>query len=216
MKIEELRTAIETYPQRLCTALEEIAKAQKAIEELEEQIEDEDAQLSPATVEDVSVDVDNKQEDTHIHEIVLNLEYELSMLELLCEQIKGEVELEYRRNPIPGDKVTEATVTAYVKSNPRLVEAKERCLKKKYERDKANMQADMSRRALYAAERMEQKKYEQTVEHVTSPKLESLQEKLDEANVTLSVAEIKLEEVKASILPYQLLVQLYTAGLLKE
>ena len=214
MNVDDLRISIETYPQRLFAAMEEVSQAEKAIDELEEQIEEEEARLSPATEEDVSVDDDNKQEDTNIQEIVLKLEYESSLLELLCEQIKGEVELEYRRNPIPGDKVTEATVTAYVKSNPRLVEAKERCLEKKYERDKASMQVNMSRRAEYSAERIERKKYAQTVEHVTSPKLERLRDKLDVANMTLSVAERKLEEVKASILPYQLLVQLYTAGLI--
>lgn len=214
MNIEELRIAIETYPQRLALAMEEVAKAEQAIEQLEEQIEEAEAHLTPEPEENYSTEDQDKPSDDDIQERELRLEYELSLLELQCEQIKGEIELEYRHNPPPGDKVTEATVSAFVKSNARLVEAKERCLEKKYERDKASLQANMSRRAEYAAERIERRKNAQPVVPATSLKLGYLQEELDLAHTTLSDAERKLEEVKTSIVAYQLLVQLYTAGLI--
>ncbi|HEX9132278.1 MAG TPA: hypothetical protein VF844_08290, partial [Ktedonobacteraceae bacterium] len=128
MQIEELCIAIETYPQSLAAAMEEVAKAEQAIEKLEEQIEEEEANLSPEPEEASSLEDEDKQSDANIRELVLKLDDELSLLELRYEQIKGEIELEYRRNPPPGGKVIEAMVTAFVKSNARLVEAKKRCL----------------------------------------------------------------------------------------
>lgn len=205
MKIEELRMAIETYPRRLSEALEKVTKAEQAIEKLEEQIEEEELDLSPV--------VESSDEDTQrapdTQEMLLKIDYELALLELNCEQIKGEVELEYRRKPVSGDKVTEATVSAFVKSNPRFVTAKELCLEKKFEREKANM----SRRVEYVAKRTESRM--EARETVTSPKLERLRERLVTATIALSGAEGNLEEVKASIVSYQLLVQLYTAGLIR-
>jgi hypothetical protein len=138
----------------------------------------------------------------------LKLDHELAMLELHAEKIKGEIELEYRRKPPQGEKVTEATVTAFVKSNPRFVEAKERCLEKKLERETCHI----ARRMEYATQRASLRL---PGEPLSSPKLIKLREKLFTAQMTLEIAEMRLEEVKASILPYQLLTQLYTAGLVK-
>lgn len=205
MTIEELHTAIETYPHRLYQALEAVEKAEKAIERLNEQIEEEEANLSP-----IVETVEKEQIDENIQETLIKLEHELALLEVKCEQTKGELELEYRRNPPQGDKVTEATVTAYVKSHPKFVEAKERCLKKKFERDTANV----SRRLGYTASMID-RRTEKVYTPVTSQKLIKLQGRLLEAEGTLAYAEMKLEEIKASILPNQLLVQLYTAGLIK-
>jgi hypothetical protein len=80
-------------------------------------------------------------------------------------------------------------------------------LKKKLERDTANR----SRRAEHTVRRTGLRE----VVTVTSPKLERLREKCETARATLFIAEMNLEEVKASLLPYQLLVQLHTAGLIK-
>jgi len=43
--------------------------------------------------------------------------------------------MEYRRNPPLGDKVTEATVAAHIKSNEELVNLKEGIMQKEYERN---------------------------------------------------------------------------------
>src|SRR6266487_2889267 len=200
MKIEELRIAIESYPQRLSKAMEEVAKAERTIEKLEEQIAEEEARLSPQ-------EGLNEDAQTDIQETLLKLDHELALCDLECERIRGEIELEYRRNPPDGDKVTEATVAAYIRSNPQLLKAKERSLEKKLERDTANR----SRRAEHTVRRTGLR---EVVTVTSSPKLERLREKCETARATLFVAEMNLEEVKASLLPYQLLVQLHTAGLI--
>ena len=140
MTIEVLRVAIESYPLRLYEALEAVDKAEKVIDRLNEQIEEE-AELSSETADesDAEAKTESGQSVIEQQEILIKLNYELALLELAYEQIKGEIELEYRRNPPDGDKVTEATVTAFVKSNFRLVEAKERCLAKKFECDRAKL-----------------------------------------------------------------------------
>ncbi len=206
MKIEELRSAIESYPHRLYEALEAVDKAEKAVERLNEQIEEEEANLSP----EEDIDDSSEQSGENIQEILVRIDHELALLEVKCEKTKGELELEYRRKPPAGDKVTEATVTAFVKSHPRFVEAKELCLKKKFERETANI----SRRVGYVA-RVAERREARDSQPVSSPKLTKLQEKLMTAEATVAGAEMRLEEVKASILPYQMLVQLYTAGLIK-
>ncbi len=70
MKVEELRTAIESYPQRLSKAMEEVAKAERTIEKLEEQIAEEEAQLSPQ-------EGLNEDAQTDIQETLLKLDHEL-------------------------------------------------------------------------------------------------------------------------------------------
>ncbi len=207
MKIEELRSAIESYPRRLYEALEAVDKAEKAVERINEQIEEEEASLSP--VEDANGN--SEQDSESIQETLIKLDHELALLEMKCEQTKGRLELEYRRNPPQGDKVTEATVSAFVKSHPQFVEAKENCLNKKFERDAANL----SRRAGHVTAMSERRIARNSRSVVTSPKLTKLQERLIMAESTIVGAEMRLEEVKASILPYQMLVQLYTAGLIQ-
>ena len=193
MKIEELRSAIESYPRRLYEALEAVDK--------------EEASLSP--VEDANGN--SEQDSESIQETLIKLDHELALLEMKCEQTKGRLELEYRRNPPQGDKVTEATVSAFVKSHPQFVEAKENCLNKKFERDAANL----SRRSGHVTAMSERRIARNSRSVVTSPKLTKLQERLIMAESTIVGAEMRLEEVKASILPYQMLVQLYTAGLIQ-
>jgi hypothetical protein len=199
MKVEELRTAIEAYPRRLEEAMDAVDKAEKAIEKLNEQIEEEEANLS----HEDSPSADSAQSDEADR---LKLDHELALLELEYDRLKGVVEMEYRRTPPEGDKVTEATVAAVVKSDPQLVEAKRRCIDKEHERKAANI----ARRVGYTTRRAEGSKTP-----VTSPKLDKLRERLFEAELRLSEAEMKFEEVKASLPTYQMLVQLYTAGLIK-
>jgi chromosome segregation ATPase len=205
MKLEDLRLVIESYPHRLYEALEAIDKAERDIEHINEQIEEEEAKLS--SVEEDNI---NEQNNEDIQEVLVRLDHELALLDVRCEQIRGEVELEYRRNPPIGDKVTEATVNAYVKSSVRFVEAKEQYLKKKLERETANI----TRRVGYTTG-LAERRATQHSQRPTSSKLEKLQERLCTAEISLATLEMRLEEVKASILPYQLLVQLYTAGLIK-
>lgn len=206
MTINELREAIETYPQRLYKALEAVDKAEDTVTKLTDQIEEEEANLEPvAEAGEVSEQVDETTQET-----LIRLDHELSVLEVKCDQTKGRLELDYRRNPPEGDKVTEATVSAYVKSHPEFVEAKERCLDKKFEREKENV----SRRAGYTAS-VAERRMARHDKPVTSPKLTKLQERLMVAQSMVTGAEMRVEEVRAGLASYQMLVQLYTAGLVK-
>src|SRR5258708_3418188 len=205
MKIEALREAIETYPQRLSTAMEAVDKAEKAVEKLNEQIEEEEASLLP----EGTTSTDSGQSDADREAERLKLDHELALLELEYDRLKGAVEMEYRRNPPEGDKVTEATVTAVVKSDGQLPEAKKKRIDKRNERKAANITRRIDFRDGLRTRRVENRV------SVTSPKLEKLRERLFEAEIRQASAEMKLEEVKASLPTYQMLVQLYTAGLIK-
>jgi chromosome segregation ATPase len=201
MNIEALREALETYPQLLYRALEAIEKAEREIEELRERIEAEEALLVAE-----NTDATESESGAEAREIErLRLDHELALLELEYERLRGTVELGYRRNPPKGEKITEATVAAYIKSHEQVVEAKKRCLEKKYERDTLpsawRMQA--------AARRAENQP------DVTSPKLERLRIQLVAAEGRLADARRSLEQVKVSLTTYQMLVQLYTAGLIR-
>jgi len=202
MRLEELHAAIETYPQRLYTALEAVDKAEKAIDRINEQIEEEEASLplAPETAPE------SEQSDADREAARLKLDHEQALLDLDYDRLKGEVEMNYRRNPPAGDRVAEATVAAIVKSDTRLVEAKKKCIDKEHERREANI----ARRVDYRTMRAEKIK-----DPVTSPKLERLRTRLAEAELSHAVAEMRLEEVKASLETYQMLVQLYTTGLIK-
>jgi len=199
MQLEELRGAIETYPHRLYAALEAVDKAEKAIERINEQIEEEEASLSPTP--ETAPESEAEREAAR-----LRLDHEQALLDLEYDRLKGEVEMAYRRNPPDGDKVTEATVAAVIKSDARLVAAKKKCVDKAHER----REVDIARRVDYRTTRVEKSK-----DPVTSPKLERLRTRLVEAEISRAGAEMRLEEVKASLEPYQMLVQLYTAGLIK-
>jgi len=203
MQLEELRAAIETYPQRLYAALEAVDKAEKAIDRINEQIEEEEASLSPAP----EIAPGSEQSDADREAARLKLDHEQALLDLDYDRLKGEIEMNYRRKPPVGDKVTEATVAAVVKSDARLVEAKRKCIDKEHERREANIARRVDSRIMRA---------EKIKEPVTSPKLERLRARLVEAEINRDGAEMRLEEVKASLETYQLLVQLYTAGLSKE
>lgn len=61
MTIEELRTAIETYPQSLAAAMEIVTIAEQDIEKLEEQIDEEENQLLTELAEVSSSDNGEKQ-----------------------------------------------------------------------------------------------------------------------------------------------------------
>lgn len=196
MTFEELRIAIETYPHRLFVAMEEVAKAEQAIEKLSAQIEEEEAALSP--------DPPEAAPDENTQEAIINLDYELALFNLHKAQVEGEIELTYRNSPPSGLKLTEGLITSLMNSDSRVIEVRKSYLEKKLARDLANI----SRRAEYSAVQAPQ-------EPVTSSKLEKLRERLATAEIALAGAEMKLEEVKASIEPYRLLVQLYTAGLIK-
>lgn len=199
MNIAELQKAIESYPHRLYEALEAVDKAEKAIEKLNEHIEEEEAILSPGSESETESGLSVIEQQ----EALIKLDHELALLTLRKAQIEGEIELEHRRNPPAGLKVTEGLIFALINSNPQVVEVKERCLEKKRERETANI----SRRVGYVAKQAEVK------EPVTSPKLEKLRDRLLTAEMTLAGAEMRLKEMKAGMRSYQLLVQLYTAGL---
>src|SRR5260221_11713458 len=134
MKIEALREAIETYPQRLSTAMEAVDNAERAVEKLNEQIEEEEAGLLP----EGTTSTDSGQSDADREAERLKLDHELALLELEYDRLKGAVEMEYRRNPPEGDKVTEATVTAVVKREGRRAEGNKKCIDQKDERKAAN------------------------------------------------------------------------------
>jgi len=189
----------ETYPQRLYAALEAVDQAEKAIDRIHERIEEEEASLSPAP--------GSEQSDAGREAARLKLEHKQALLDLEYDRLKGEIEMHYRRKPLVGDKVIEATVAAVVKSDARLVEAKRKCIDKEHERREANIARRVDSRIMRA---------EKIKEPVTSPRLERLRARLVEAEINRDGAQLRLEEVKASLQTYQLLVQLYPAGLLKE
>ena len=135
MQLEELRAAIETYPQRLYAALEAVDRAEKAIDRINEQIEEEEASLSPAP----ETAPESEQSDADREAARLKLDHEQALLDLDYDRLKGEIEMNYRRKPPVGDKVTEATVAAVVKSDARLVEAKRKCIDKEHERREATI-----------------------------------------------------------------------------
>lgn len=203
MTLPELALAIEAYPKKLSDALSAVQKIEEKIEKLQDQIEEEEIALSP--VEETSTD------DTPLFvldEQLLKIDHDIMMLDLRYEQLRGVVELEFRRNPPPGDKVTEATVSAVVRSDERLFNAKKQYIDKKHEKDQLLFNRNTERKSTRIANRMADTE-------PTSPKLERLKEKLASAELDLSIAEHQVEEVKASISSYQLLVQLYTSGILK-
>lgn len=186
-------------------ALSAVQKAEEKVEKIQEQIDEEEAALSPA-IEDTSNEDDPLMA---IDEQIMKIEHEMMMLDLKYEQLRGIVELEFRRNPPSGEKVTEATVSATVRSDERLFAAKQKCINKKFEKEQLLLTRNTERKSVRIANRMA------NTAEPTSPKLERLREKLAGAELDLRLTEQRVEEVKASIGSYQLLVQLYTSGMLK-
>jgi len=117
--------AILNYPSRLETAL--IAR-DVASRELEHMMIDPDELLD---------------------EQLLLLEKEKSVLEAALDETKGRVELEYRRHPPDGDKVTEATVSAHVKSSPPVSSLRRQLLEKEYDYKLLRQEVTQTRRVRY-------------------------------------------------------------------
>lgn len=167
--MDELHSMIESYPTRLAAALRARDEAAHTVEQLT-------AQIEAAAARPISL-------------VDLNLDHELSLLEVAYERLRGEVELEYRRiSPKP----TEAAIAAMVRADARLVEAKRACLEKRYERNVFN------RRASYTARHSET---------ATSPEVERLRADLETARAAHEEASRHLEMVKAQLLSYQILTQ---------
>lgn len=205
MTIKNLADAIEAYPEKLGAAMADVQKAEDKIEKLEDQIADEEALLdgpaeeTPAS-EDSGLDLEMQ---------IMEQDRLMMEIELECKRIEGKVELDYRRNPPAGDKVTEATVSAVIKSDPDIFLTKQKYIAAKFKKE----ELQLSRRTASREARLQRPAF---TPDPTSPKLEKLREKLETARAELAGAEYRVEVVKASIGSYQLLVQLYTSGLLKE
>src|SRR5258706_2564449 len=112
-QLEKLHEEIEAYPARLQEALERKLNAEALAAKLAHEFNEEKERLAQPSEEDNTL--------TEEREENLKLDFEISKLQLHYDQKRGKLELEYRRNPPPGEKVTEATVSAYLNSNEELV-----------------------------------------------------------------------------------------------
>lgn len=215
MTLQQLSDAIEAFPKMLGDAVGKEMDLERKVEKLDEQIEEEELSI------DVAAPEEEPQEDglLEFDRKIMETEQKIAKLELEYEQAKGEVELEYRRNPPAGDKVTEATVAAVLKSDPKLLDLKRKTLDAKLEKDKFVFERNTKRRETNQARRdarwAMRMQGEQTETPIANPKLEKLREKKSIAEVELFAARARIEEIRASITSYQLLVTLYTSGLMK-
>lgn len=164
--MNEFSSLIESYPTRLAAALRARDEAAQTIEALDAQVRSVEWRLSAENTGDIQ------------------LEHELALLELDYEQMRGEVELSYRRE---SDKRTEASIAALVRADQRLIDAKRAILDKRYQRDLHSRRVGMMRHS------------------ATSPELERLRSELNAADGMYRAAERHLEEMKVSMLSYQIL-----------
>ncbi len=115
MTLEMLQTELETYPERYAKALERQARANSMLEQINEE-------LKNAMFE--------QDEDEDVVESPLSVKLEKERLRF--EQKRAKIEIEYRRNP-QGDKLTEATVSAFIKANDELGVLKENLIDMEYQ-----------------------------------------------------------------------------------
>lgn len=186
MNIQELQTAIEAYPTRLATALDTVSRAEENIQSLKKQIADKEYKLFG--------DAPSKDEER-----LLTMEQQISLAEISIKQLEGKVEQEYRKS---GEKVTEGTVAAYVKSHLDIIAARETLVTLKHNHDQLVL--TMKQKKQYPEQAQ--------AEELRSPGLEALRGHLQVAERTLITARNQLEEVKAQLVTYKLLVALATTA----
>lgn len=215
MTLQQLSDAIEAFPKMLGDTVGKEMDLERKIEKLDEQIEEEELSI------DVAAPEEEPQEDTLLEydKKIMEIEHKISSLELDYERAKGSIELDYRRNPPEGDKVTEATVSAFVKCNSKLADIKQQVLDAKLEKDTFAFERNTKRRETNQTRRdarwLARMQGDQTETPTANPKLEKLREKKNVAEVELLATRARIEEIRASITSYQLLVQLYTSGIIK-
>lgn len=167
--MDELHSMIESYPTRLAAALRARDEAAQAVEALDAQVRSAEWRLSAENTGDIQ------------------LEHELQVLELDYEQMRGEVELSYRRE---SDKRTEASIAAMVRADQRLIDAKRAILDKRYQLNLHARRVGMMRHT------------------VMSPELERMRADLETAHRAYRATERYVETVKAELLSCQLFMQL--------
>ena len=186
--LEKLHEEIEAYPEQLRVALDRKLKAEALAAELARDYANEEKHLTQPSGED-DMPANERVEN-------LKLDHEISKLQLRYDQKRGRLELEYRRNPPSGDKVTEATVAAYINSNEELASLKEEILQKQYERN-VTRASTSPRLAL----RAKQEK--------TSDELERLRRQWQEAQAALRYEEAQIKVLEEKLVIYALSILSY-------
>ena len=186
--LEKLHEEIEAHPEQLRVALERKLKAEARAAKLARDYADEEKRLTQSSGED-DIPVNERVEN-------LKLDHELNKLQLRYDQKRGQLELEYRRNPSPGDKVAEATVAAYINSNEELTSLREEILQKQYERNVARTPMP-PRLAL------------RTKQEKTSEELERLRREWQEAQEALRYEEAQIKVLEEKLVIYGLSILSY-------
>lgn len=190
--LEKLREDIEAYSENLQRVLERKLKAEDLVATLAQEFTNAKERLTrPSENEEAETLPDERAAK-------LKLDLEINKLQLTYEQKRGQLEMEYRRNPPPGDKVTEATVSAYIKSDEDLTNLKEEILNKEYERNILQTTYSSSSRLAMQAKREK-----------TSEELERLRREWQLAKETLRHEEASLKVLEEKLAIYGLLLLAY-------
>lgn len=163
MTLETLQTELEMYPERYAKALERQTKANGMLEQANEE-------LKNAMFE--------QDEDEDIIESPLSVKLEKERLRF--DQKRAKTEIEYRRNP-QGDKITEATVSAFIKANDELCSLKEKLIDMEYQvreerntlRSRFKPDPKPSKAAIKLADKVEGAENEKMIADVEVAKLEA-------------------------------------------
>src|SRR5689334_11983979 len=105
--VADLQKALEEYPDRLQRALKRTARAEVEVNKIRGQIQEAEAFVDDEPLEDAPV---------------------LAKLRLRYEQKKAMVELQIRREPPIGLKITEDTVRAFIQADDELCAMKEQLI----------------------------------------------------------------------------------------
>jgi hypothetical protein len=190
ISFEKLLEEIEAHPETLRKALERKLKAESLVARLAQEFADEKERLAQSHEEDTG------SPDERAGRFKLDLE--VNKLQLRYEQKRGQLEMEFRRNPPAGDKVTEATVAAYIKGDEELTALKEEILQKEYER---NISRDTSLSSSRPVSRTKKEK--------TSDELERLRSEWRSAKEALQVEEANVKFLEEKMGAYALLIAAY-------
>lgn len=177
MTIGELQQALESYPDRLRHALQQQIKAEREVDRLQEEIDE--------IGEEPSDDLDEP-------ETPLQIKYEKAKLRY--DQKRANVELDLRRSPPAGMKITESTIYAFLASDEDLCNMKEKLIDLEAE-------AKASRHLISVKEPkpLDPKKLKEQ---------ERLEAKLLKAQEAKDEADIEVEVLKAELSALRILTQI--------
>jgi hypothetical protein len=172
--LASLQKDLEEYPVRLQQALKRQARAEKALERLQEQMDAAEAIVDDEPVEDAPV---------------------LAKLRLRYEQKKAMVELQIRREPPVGLKITEDTVRAFIQADDELCALKEQLIDLEIRQREERMAARARR-----------------LERGSKPVDSSIMAKLLEAEEEEENADIELQVLQNTLETYRMLTIILTGA----